>query len=85
MPSPAGSSVRVSCRGNLLRGIPAVSDRIARLAQGIAPQFYQADIKWRFEQVQAYSEPEGFENEWIDDEAAARRTEAVHCGCRTRH
>ncbi len=60
--------------GKVSGDIPAISDGATRLARGIASQFYQADIEWHFEQLQAYDKPEVFGDEWVDAEAQSARS-----------
>jgi cation diffusion facilitator CzcD-associated flavoprotein CzcO len=51
--------------GTVSGDIPAISEGAKRLAQGIASLFYNEDIEYHFGQVQAYSEPEVFGDEWV--------------------
>ena len=45
--------------------IPAISDGAKRLASGIASLFYREDFDHHFANLEAYSEPELFGDEWV--------------------
>jgi cation diffusion facilitator CzcD-associated flavoprotein CzcO len=51
--------------GTVSGDIPAISDGARRLASGMASLFYREDFEQHFANLEAYSEPELFGDEWV--------------------
>ena len=50
--------------GTVSGDIPAISEGAKRLAQGIAGLFYREDVAAHYANMEAFSEPEVFGDEW---------------------
>ena len=60
--------------GTVSGDIPAISDGAKRLASGIASLFYREDFDHHFANLEAYSEPELFGDEWVPALPPGERT-----------
>ncbi|MET3495212.1 NAD(P)/FAD-dependent oxidoreductase [Variovorax boronicumulans] len=60
--------------GTVSGDIPAISDGARRLANGIASLFYREDFDHHFANLEAYSEPELFGDEWVPAPPPGERT-----------
>jgi len=57
--------------GTVSGDIPAISVGAERLAQGLAGQLYAEDVEQHYANLQAFSEPEVFGDEWVPAEPPA--------------
>ncbi|MDF3943294.1 FAD-dependent oxidoreductase, partial [Achromobacter denitrificans] len=59
-------------QGTISGDIPAISEGAKRLAQGIAGLFYREDVATHYANMEAFSEPEVFGDEWVPAPAPAQ-------------
>ncbi|MBB2171802.1 NAD(P)/FAD-dependent oxidoreductase [Gluconacetobacter asukensis] len=52
--------------GKVSGDIPAISDGADKLVRGIAAQFFQTDAAWHFANLEQFTTPEIFGDEWCD-------------------
>ena len=64
-------------QGTVSGDIPAISEGAKRLAQGIAGLFYREDVAVHYANMEAFSEPEVFGDEWTPARAPAS-TQPAH-------
>jgi cation diffusion facilitator CzcD-associated flavoprotein CzcO len=61
-------------QGTISGDIPAISEGANRLAQGIAGLFYREDVETHYANMEAFSEPEVFGDEWTPAPAPQAET-----------
>ena len=61
-------------QGTISGDIPAISEGAKRLAQGIAGLFYREDVETHYANMEAFSEPEVFGDEWTPAPAPQAET-----------